>query len=128
MESANIANAYQYGIENSVPIAEVVNATNTRYQLTVQGTSSSAVTIGGMTPVSSSRTFTVGYSGPVYLKMGISGNPGFTTYVDYSGSLGSGTITLTNGQSCGYDQKVFNNIVKRYLIILVLVPIQSILP
>ncbi|HRE68841.1 MAG TPA: hypothetical protein PLM56_12885 [Cyclobacteriaceae bacterium] len=110
MESANIANAYQYGIENSVPIAEVVNATNTRYQLTVQGTSSSAVTIGGMTPVSSSRTFTVGYSGPVYLKMGISGNPGFTTYVDYSGSLGSGTITLTNGQSCGYDQKVFNNI------------------
>lgn len=99
-----------WGYNNSLLVAEVTNAQNSRTTISTQTTATSAITIGGLTPQSTFRTFTVDYTGTVLLKLGVTGTPAFTTYADYSGSFGSGTMTLTNGQICGYNQVSFSNI------------------
>jgi YD repeat-containing protein len=99
--------AYLYGYKKTLPIAEANNAINTKLVTSSNSTGSTSMSMG---PLGTSVTFTVGYAGLVKLKLGITTSPAYITYADYSGSLGSGTMTLSNGQSCGYNHVTFNNI------------------
>lgn len=109
-KSEDIPIAYQYGYNKALPIAEVKNAQDNRYSVSTETTGSTAITVGGVSPVTSSAiNFTVDYQGTVRLKLGVNGTPSFTTYVDYSGSLGNGSMTLGTG-SCANTEVVFNNV------------------
>lgn len=102
--------SYQYGYNKALPIAEVKNAQDNRYSTSTQAVGSTAISVGGLSPVTSSPiTFTVDYQGTVRLKLGVNGSPSFTTYVDYSGSLGNGSMTLNTG-ACANTEIVFNNV------------------
>lgn len=109
-KSDGAAVSYQYGYDSTLPIAEIKNAQDNRYPAFTQGTAFAAITVGGPSPATSSPiTFTVDYQGPVVLKLSVSGTPPFTTYADYSGSLGTGTKTLATG-SCDQLMITFSNV------------------
>lgn len=106
---------YQWGYNNSLPIAEAQNAQNNKHIINTQVTGTSAITMGGPTPsVVLNRTINVAYAGTVYLKLGVSGNPTFVTYASYSSAtLGNASnITLTKNISCGSAPIIatFNNV------------------
>jgi len=108
--NTGINKGYLWGYNNSLPIAEATNAENTKISVNSNAINNIFIPISGVSPQSISRTFVVDYTGSVVLKMGVTGSPAFTSYLDYSGALGNGTLTLTNGQSCGYNQVIFSNV------------------
>ena len=114
LKSNGVNGAYQWGYNNSLPLAEVKNAQNTKYTVYTNVTATTGISLGGVTPQSTNKTFTVDYTGTVTLKFGMTANPTFTTYLDYSwtyaGNTYAGTITVTKNQSCNYDWVVFNNV------------------
>lgn len=98
--------SYQWGYNNTLAVAEATNAKNDKHTVYNQSTADNAITMGGPTPtVVLNKTFTVDYTGTVYLKLGVSTNPAYTTRVSYSSaspSIGSASnITLTKNISCG---------------------------
>ncbi len=98
---------YQWGYNNSLPIAEVSKAQNNYIGVTSNQTESQ--TVNTSTTASTTVTFTVDYPGDVILKLGTSGSLSYTTYVNYSG-FRSGGFTLTGGQTCGYNQITLTNV------------------
>lgn len=104
-KTSDLVVGYLWGYNNSFPIAEVLNVQNNRYQTTVtnQSEGSIGLTIGGPPGVSVTKNITVDYTGPVTLKIGVPGSQTFTTYAQYDGSLGSGSIPLTTGNGCGFN-------------------------
>jgi len=102
----NVNVSYQWDYKKVLPIAEITNALNDKQTIYAQSTSTSSITVAGPTPnVVLNKTFTVDYTGTVYLKLGVSSNPTFTTRVSYSSaspSIGSASnIILTKNIVCG---------------------------
>ncbi|MBL7872609.1 MAG: hypothetical protein JNM78_13415 [Cyclobacteriaceae bacterium] len=100
----NVAKSYLWGYKNTVPIAEAINAVNNKNTTYIPVTGTSAINMAGPTPsVVLNKTITVANSGTVYLKLGVNGNPTYTTYASYSSAtLGNASnITLAKNVSCG---------------------------
>lgn len=98
-------NGYQYGYNNSLPTAEVKNASN--YKSSLNQTGIAHVNFGGAAP-SPTYNFTVDYTGTVTLKLSVQGTPTYSTIVTYSG-MSSGSATLLKG-GCGLTTITFTNI------------------
>lgn len=110
--NGGVPKGYQWGYSNTLPIAEVTNASNTKRSNFTYGTTTESVSGNQMTPYTISKTFTVGAFGTVVLSLGRTTNPGSNNiYADYSGTLGSGTLTLTYFPQCGQTAAYFNNVV-----------------
>jgi YD repeat-containing protein len=93
---------YLWGYDETLPIAEVRNASNLTSSTAGldYASSSIGVTMGAnASTISNSFTFTSEYQGTVYLKLGVPGTPAYSTVLQYSG-LGSGSVTLGQGM-CG---------------------------
>jgi YD repeat-containing protein len=109
--------SYQYGYNKALPVAEVKNATNTKYSYQTYSTGSKSVNISS--PNSTSQTvtdqFTVGtQGGPVTLKLGVLTNLSYnvTAYYSFSptmGSIASGSMALAKGD-CALTQATFSNV------------------
>jgi YD repeat-containing protein len=104
--------SYQWGYNNSLPVAEVTNAQNTKHNEFNYPYASIAISnSASMTQYTISKTFTVGAFGSVSLSLGKTLSSGSNSvYADYSGTLGSGTLTLTYYSQCGYTSAYFNNV------------------
>ncbi|QLH32788.1 MAG: hypothetical protein HWD62_10505 [Cyclobacteriaceae bacterium] len=110
--NGGVPKGYQWGYSNTLPVAEVTNASNTKRSEFTYSTSTMSVSGNQMTPYTISKTFTVGAFGNVVLSLGRTTNPGSNNvYADYSGTLGSGTLTLTYFSQCGQTAAYFNNVV-----------------
>jgi YD repeat-containing protein len=104
--------SYLYGYNNSLPVAEVLNAQNTQYVIVrtnVQSTGTAAITPNNSTGNTASQTvsFTVDYPGQVQLKLGVAGTPSYNTNATVTGTAGSsgGPVVLPKGTCAGL---VFN--------------------
>ncbi len=101
--------AYQWGYDNTKPVAEVTNAQNTWYQANLASTGSAGFTISSSSSIT--VPITVDYSGTVTLKIGLPGTPSLTVYADYKLDNGSLlTLTLTNAGGCGFNTATFSNV------------------
>ncbi len=103
-QTNNMCIGYQWGYNNSLPIAEVQNAQNNKHIVYSQVTGISTIAMGGPTPsVVLNKTIIVTHPGTVYLKLGVGGNPAYTTRASYSSAtLGNASnITLSKNVSCG---------------------------
>ncbi len=102
--------SYLWGYNQTLPIAQVINAENTlnATDTAEQSTGTNAITFGGAPGVSTTSTFTVDYTGKVTLRLGVNGTPSFSTVVDYGGITG-GSATLAKG-GCGLTEVIFNNV------------------
>jgi hypothetical protein len=111
-DKVNEPKSYLWGYNNKLPVAEARNAANDKRTITTvtQGTGTSGITMGGTPPVVTTRSITVDYTGTVSIELGVPGTPAYTTYCDYSSGFGSGTLTLSNGQSCGFNKATFSNV------------------
>jgi YD repeat-containing protein len=67
------------------------------------------LTLGGAPGFETTRVITVDYQGPVKIKLGV-GSQAYVTTLNYSGTLGSGAVALTNNGGCGYNVITFNNV------------------
>jgi YD repeat-containing protein len=108
---AEIGTAYLWGYGGSRPVAEARNARNHSWSTPTALESSEAlsITLGAQVPtVSNSFTFTTDYLGTVWLRLGVSGSPAYTTSVSYSG-FATGSATLATG-SCGSTIIPFHNV------------------
>ena len=109
--NVGVVKGYQWGYSNTLPVAEVTNATNTKRNNFTYGAATESISNSQMTPYTFSKTFTVGAFGTVVLSLGRTTNPGSNNvYADYSGTLGSGTLTLTYFSQCGQTAAYFNNV------------------
>jgi YD repeat-containing protein len=108
-KSNDVVSSYLYGTNNTLPKAEIRNASNTYFSRIDQTNSITAVTLNGPTPsVVGTSTFTVPYAGTVYLKLGVSGNPSYSTIASYTG-ITSGSVTLGHN-ACGVTTITFPNV------------------
>jgi YD repeat-containing protein len=98
--SNDVAVAYLYGYNNnSLPVAEIKNVQNSQVRpLTPTGVV--PISLGGPSnTVTQTYTFMNDYTGPVTLKLGVSGSPAYTLYASWTG-LAAGNSTLSpNGCS-----------------------------
>lgn len=103
--------SYLYGYNGAMPVAEVSNAVHGNTTTTTQqSTGVQSVTFGGLLPgtVQTTINFTNDYAGTVTLKLGVSGNPSYTTNLSYTG-ITAGSVTLgKNG--CGVTTITFNSV------------------
>lgn len=106
----NVIKSYQWGYRQSQPTAEVVNAQNNQHEVATidPSTGTTGVTFGGTPGVTTTRQFTVDYTGTVRLRLGVSGSPSYSTVAHYSG-ITSGSVTLATG-ACGITTVTFNNV------------------
>lgn len=108
-QADNIPISYHWGYSQSFPVAQVYNARNDGYVISVQSTGSQGLTLGGVPGFETTWVVNVEYTGPVKIKLGVS-SQSFVTNLMYSGDLGSGSIALTNNGGCGYNVVTLNNV------------------
>ncbi len=109
--NTGIPKGFQWSHNNTLPIAEATNASNTKRTVYTPVTATEPISSSQTTPFTISKTFTVGAFGNVVLSLGRTTNPGSNqVYADYSGTLGTGTLTLTYYTQCGQTAAYFNNV------------------
>lgn len=101
--------SYQWGYNNTLPVVEAVNAQNNRVTTFTPTTGNSGITFGGPPgSATTTKTFTVDYTGNVVLSLGVQTNPSYTTNLNYSG-ITSGSVTLAKN-GCGLTTVTFTNV------------------
>ena len=102
---------YQWGHNNTFPVAEVSNAQNTKHTIYSYSNTNLPISHSAFTQYTVPYQFTVGSFGTVTLSLGRSTNPGSNNvYADYSSPWGSGTLTLTYNSQCGAASAYFFNV------------------
>ncbi|MES2732885.1 MAG: RHS repeat domain-containing protein, partial [Bacteroidota bacterium] len=108
--------SYAWGYNQTLPIAEVKNASNTT-QIIIENIPSTGSETVTLTPTRLGKTFDfqVDYAGPVIVKSGLSDSPSQSTYIQYSLDSGTSSQTmLTKGvpqdKICTYDEVLYQTV------------------